>query len=304
MGRNKLRRAQRVKILLLGKSGQVGWELQRSLAPLGEVLAPGRSDVLCGDLSNPVGLAETVRAAKPDVIVNAAAYTAVDQAESDPEAARAINAVAPGVLAVEAARLGAILVHYSTDYVFDGSGDRPWSEDDDTAPLNVYGRTKREGEVAISNSGCRHAIFRTSWVYGSRGKNFARTILKFAGERERLTVVDDQFGVPTGADLLADATAHSIRSWTDGRDGIYHLVPDGVTTWHGYAELLCSFARSMGADLKVREIQAVPGSSFKTPAVRPSNSRLSNAKWKAAFGLHLPDWRPGVKRMLTEILGL
>jgi dTDP-4-dehydrorhamnose reductase len=291
-----------VKILLLGKSGQVGWELQRSLAVLGEVLSPGRSDELCGDLSNPIGLAETVRVAKPDVIVNAAAYTAVDQAESDPESAHAINAVGPGALALEAARSGALLIHYSTDYVFDGSGDQPWGEDDETAPLNVYGRTKREGEVAIRKSGCRHAIFRTSWVYASRGKNFARTILKFARERERLTVVDDQFGVPTGADLIADVTAHSIRSWTEGRDGIYHLVPDGVTTWHGYAEMLCSFARSHGADLKVREIQPVPGSTFKTPAVRPSNSRLNNTKCQATFGLHFPDWRPGVERMLAEIL--
>lgn len=291
-----------MKILLLGKSGQVGWELQRSLAPLGEVLAPGRSDALCGDLANLAGLAETVRATRPDVIVNAAAYTAVDQAESDPEAAQAINAAAPAALAAEAARSGALFIHYSTDYVFDGRGDRPWAEDDETDPLNVYGRTKRDGEAAIRAAGCRHAIFRTSWVYAARGKNFARTILKFAGERERLTVVDDQFGVPTGADLIADVTAHAIRSWTAERDGIYHLVPSGVTTWHGYAEHLCSFARSLGADLKVREIQPVPGSAFKTPALRPSNSRLNNAKCQAAFGLRLPDWRGGVERMLAEIL--
>ncbi|MCB2038840.1 MAG: dTDP-4-dehydrorhamnose reductase, partial [Ottowia sp.] len=201
-----------MKILLLGKNGQVGWELQRSLAPLGELVALDRQGApgLVGDVSDLEGLAATVRALRPQLIVNAAAHTAVDKAESEPDLARRLNAEAPAVLAREAAACGALLVHYSTDYVFDGSGERPWREDDATGPLGVYGRTKLEGEQAIAASGCRHLILRTSWVYAARGGNFAKTMLRLARERERLTVIDDQWGAPTGAELIADVTAQAV----------------------------------------------------------------------------------------------
>lgn len=298
-----------MKILLLGKNGQVGWELQRSLAPLGEVVAldfdsPGPHSA---DFSKPESLAATVQAVAPDVIVNAAAHTAVDKAESEPDLARAINATSPAVLAREAVARGAWLVHYSTDYVFDGSGSTPRSEDAPTGPLNVYGRTKLEGEEAIRASGCRHLLLRTSWVYGARGGNFARTMLKLAQEREALKVIDDQIGAPTGADLLADLTAHMIRAaCTDASlSGTYHAVAGGETSWHGYASHVIAYARSAGLPLKVREsaIEAVPTTAFPTPARRPLNSRLSTDKLRERFGLALPDWRPGVERMLTEVLG-
>ncbi|MBP5988459.1 MAG: dTDP-4-dehydrorhamnose reductase [Piscinibacter sp.] len=298
-----------MKILLLGKNGQVGWELQRSLAPLGEVVAldfdsPGP---LTADFSKPESLAATVRAVAPDVIVNAAAHTAVDKAESEPELARALNATSPAVLAREAAARGAWLLHYSTDYVFDGSGSTPRDEDAPTGPLNVYGQTKLEGEEAIRASGCRHLILRTSWVYGARGGNFARTMLKLAQEREALKVIADQIGAPTGADLLADLSAHMIRAArTDASlAGSYHAVAAGETSWHGYASHVIAFARTAGVPLKVAEgaIEAVPTSAFPTPARRPLNSRLSSAKLREHFGLVLPDWRAGVERMLTEVLG-
>ncbi|MDO9166328.1 MAG: dTDP-4-dehydrorhamnose reductase, partial [Rhodoferax sp.] len=227
-----------MKILLFGKNGQIGWELQRSLAPLGELIALDRHNAdRCGDLGNPQGLAATVQEVRPDVIVNAAAYTAVDKAESEPELAGTINALAPGVLAQEAARLGAWLVHYSTDYVFDGSGTRPWTEADTPAPLNVYGRTKLEGEQLIQAVGPQHLILRTSWVYAARGGNFAKTMLRLAQERERLTVIDDQFGAPTGAELVADVTAHAIRHLLKHPEdaGLYHLAAGGETSWCGYA---------------------------------------------------------------------
>lgn len=294
-----------MKILLFGKNGQVGWELQRSLAPLGEVVALGRSEGdLCGDFSNAAGVVESVRSVRPDVIVNAAAYTAVDKAESDLEMAETINASTPGAIAREAATLGALFVHYSTDYVFDGSKDRPWVENDPTGPLNVYGRTKLAGEEEIRQSGCRHWIFRTSWVYAARGKNFAKTILKLARERETLTVVSDQLGAPTGAELLSDVTALAIRTAADdGRfSGTYHLAAGGETSWHGYAQFLCDAARRAGLELRVREIQPVPASSFSTPARRPMNSRFDTSKLRSTFGLALPDWRVGVERMLAEIL--
>ena len=298
-----------MKILLLGKNGQVGWELQRSLAPLGELVAldfdsPGP---LSADFSKPESLASTVQAVAPDVIVNAAAHTAVDKAESEPELARAINATAPGILAREAAARGAWLVHYSTDYVFDGSGSTPRSEEAPTGPLNVYGQTKLEGEQAIRASGCRHLLLRTSWVYGARGGNFARTMLKLAQEREALKVIDDQIGAPTGADLLADLTAHMLRAARidDSLAGTYHAVAGGETSWHGYASHVIAFARAAGVPLKVGEgaIEAVPTTAFPTPARRPLNSRLATAKLRERFGLALPDWRAGVDRMLTEVTG-
>ncbi len=298
-----------MKILLLGKNGQVGWELQRSLATLGEVIAldfdsPGP---LSADFSRPESLAATVRAVEPDVIVNAAAHTAVDKAESEPALARAINAEAPAVLAREAAARGAWLLHYSTDYVFDGSGDAPRGEDAPTGPLNVYGLTKLEGEQAIRASGCRHLILRTSWVYGARGGNFARTMLKLAQERDQLRVIDDQIGAPTGADLLADLSALMLRTACSDASvaGTYHAVASGQTSWHGYASHVIDFARAAGVPVKVATgaIEAVPTSAFPTPAKRPLNSRLATARLRSRFGVVLPDWRHGVDRMLTEVLG-
>ena len=297
-----------MRILLLGKNGQVGWELQRSLAPLGELTALDRhgADGLCGDLGNPEGIAATVRAVQPQLIVNAAAYTAVDKAESEPELARRINAAAPAVLAREAAAGGALLVHYSTDYVFDGSGQRPWREDDATAPLSVYGQTKLEAEQAILASGCAHLILRTSWVYAARGGNFAKTMLRLAQERERLTVIDDQWGAPTGAELIADVSAHAIAQTRQqpGKAGIYHLAPAGETTWFQYAKHVIAQAQQAQAAIKIKatEILPIPTSAYPTPARRPHNSRLDTRKLQAAFGLSLPPWQRGVDRMLVEIL--
>ena len=298
-----------MKILLLGKNGQVGWELQRALAPLGDVIAldfdsPGP---LTADFSKPEALAATVSAVAPQIIVNAAAHTAVDKAESEPGFAHALNAAAPAVLAREAQACGAWLVHYSTDYVFDGSGTTPWVEDAPTGPLSVYGRTKLEGEQAIRASGCRHLILRTSWVYAARGGNFAKTMLKLARERDRLTVIDDQIGSPTGADLLADITAHVLRSAQQRPDvaDTYHAVAQGETSWHGYASHVIEFARAHGQAIKVAPgaIEPVPTSAFPTPAMRPNNSRMDTRKLRATFGLALPHWQAGVERMLTEVLG-
>ncbi|HEX5125209.1 MAG TPA: dTDP-4-dehydrorhamnose reductase [Rhodocyclaceae bacterium] len=298
-----------MKILLFGKGGQVGWELQRSLAPLGELIALDfDSTELCGDFTKIDSLAHTIRTVKPHVIVNAAAHTAVDKAESEPELARTINALAPRALAHEAAASGAWLVHYSTDYVFDGQGTRPWVESDVTGPLSVYGATKFEGEEAIRSSGCRHLIFRTSWVYAARGGNFAKTMLRLARERDRLTVIDDQIGAPTGADLLADVTAHAIRITALRPEvaGTYHLVAAGETSWHGYAAHVIEFARNAGQDIKVpcEAIERVPTSAFPTPARRPANSRMETRKLRETFGVTLPPWQVGVDRMLTEILGV
>jgi len=296
-----------MNIVLFGKSGQVGWELQRSLSVLGRVTALDfDSQEHCGDFANPDGIAQTVRALRPDIIVNAAAHTAVDKAESEPALAQLLNATTPGVLAGEAARLNAWLVHYSTDYVFDGSGTRPWVETDRPAPLSVYGRTKWEGEQRIQQSGAKHLILRTSWVYAARGANFAKTMLRLAQERERLTVIDDQWGAPTGADLLADVTAHALRHLQarpqDG--GLYHCVAAGETNWNLYAkEALAQAAIAQPAiKLKATEVAPVPTSAFPTPAARPHNSRLDTARLRNTFGLTLPPWQQGVARMLREIL--
>ena len=297
-----------MKILLLGKNGQVGWELQRALAPLGELVAldfdsPGP---LRADFSKPESLAATVRAVAPDIIVNSAAHTAVDKAESEPDLARALNATAPGVLAREAAATGAWLMHYSTDYVFDGSGSTPWTETSPTGPLSVYGATKLEGEEVIRASGCRHLIFRTSWVYAARGGNFAKTMLKLAKERDALTVIDDQVGSPTGADLLADLTAHALRAALVRPElaGTYHAVAQGETSWHGYARHVIEFARAAGQPIKVAAdaVRAVPTSAFPTPARRPGNSRMDTRKLRDSFGVALPSWQTGVERMLTEVM--
>lgn len=296
-----------MKILLLGKGGQVGWELQRSLAGLGEVVALDHDSTdLCGDFTQPEGLAQTVRRVQPQLIVNAAAHTAVDKAESEPELARLINATAPGVLAREAQSLGAWMVHYSTDYVFDGSGTRPWHESDTPAPLSVYGRTKLEGEQAVASACSRHLIWRTSWVYAARGGNFAKTMLRLAQERELLTVIDDQVGAPTGADLLADVTALALREVQRRPElaGLYHLSAAGETSWHGYAEHVLAHARITKPELpfKVREVRAVASNAFLTAARRPLNSRLDTTRLQTAFGLRLPPWQQGVDRMLDEIL--
>jgi dTDP-4-dehydrorhamnose reductase len=297
-----------MKILLLGKGGQVGWELQRALAPLGELVALDHdSTELHGDFSQPEALAGTVRSVRPDLIVNAAAHTAVDKAESEPALAEAINASAPGVLAREAAALGATLLHYSTDYVFDGSGDQARSEDAPTGPLSVYGRTKLAGEQAIQASGCRHLIFRTSWVFAARGGNFAKTMLRLAAEREQLKIIDDQIGAPTGAELLADVSAHALRRLAQQPElsGLYHLCAGGHTSWHGYAQHVIEWARAHGHPIKVAADQVLsqPTSAYPTPAQRPLNSRLDTRRCQHAFGVTLTPWQTGVERMLSEFLG-
>ena len=302
-----------MKILLLGKGGQVGWELQRALAPLGQIDAfdhdspgPAVAPHLSANFAKPDDLAGLVRALKPDVIVNAAAHTAVDKAESEPELARLLNATTPGAIAAEAARIGALLVHYSTDYVFDGSGDAPRQETAATAPLSVYGQTKLEGEQLIQSSGCRHLILRTSWVYAARGGNFAKTMLLLAAERDELKVIHDQIGAPTGADLLADITAHAILAVQRQPElaGLYHLVAGGETSWHEYARFVIEWARAKGVPLKVapEAVLSTPTSAYPTPAKRPLNSRLDTSKIQNAFGLTLPHWQRGVERMLTEII--
>lgn len=294
-----------MNILLLGKNGQVGWELQRSLAPLGELIALDRAgeDGLCGDLTDLEGLRRTISIAKPNIIINAAAYTAVDNAENDKVNTNIVNAQAPRVLAEEAQKIGAWLVHYSTDYVFDGSGNNAWEEKDESNPLSEYGRSKLAGEQAIENSGCRYLIFRTSWVFGSRGKNFAKTMLHLATERQTLSVINDQVGAPTSAALLADCTAHALLKAIRNPElaGLYHLAASGQTTWYEYANLVIDHARNIGKELLVTEIKPIGTLDYPTPAKRPYNSRLSTAKFRDSFDLVLPKWQQGVIRMLDEI---
>jgi dTDP-4-dehydrorhamnose reductase len=298
-----------MKLLLLGQNGQVGWELQRALAPLGELVGCDIDSPpeLRADFTRPEELAALVERVQPDVIVNAAAHTAVDKAEGEPDLARAINATAPGALARAAAARGALFVHYSTDYVFDGSGDAPRDEDAPTAPLSVYGRTKLEGEQQIRAAGGAHLILRTSWVYAARGGNFARTMLRLAAERDALSVIDDQVGAPTGAELLADVTAHAllrVRA-TPALGGTYHCVAAGVTSWHGYARFVIEAARAAGRPVKVAAdaIRPIPTSAYPTPAARPLNSRLATHKLQQAFGLVPPPWQRGVERVLAEWFG-
>ncbi len=293
-----------MNILLFGKNGQVGWELQRALAPLGRVVALDRNSTeYAGDLTDLDGIAATIKALAPDVIVNAAAYTAVDKAEADAALADCINHQAVAVMAQAAKPLGALLVHYSTDYVFDGSGDAAWVETDATAPLSVYGQSKLAGEYAILASGCAHLIFRTSWVYAARGNNFAKTMLRLAAAREQLNVISDQIGAPTGAELISDVTAHAIRATLNNPalGGVYHLAAAGETSWHGYAQFVIDTARAQGLAFKVNAIHPIPTTQYPTPATRPLNSRLNTEKLTAAFGLHLPAWHTGVARMLEEI---
>ncbi|QSB20821.1 dTDP-4-dehydrorhamnose reductase [Pseudomonas sp. 15A4] len=299
-----------MKILLLGKNGQVGWELQRALSVLGEVIALDRHPAstpygtLVGDLSDLAGLREAIRSVSPQVIVNAAAYTAVDKAESERELAHTINALASQAMAEEAKRLDALLVHYSTDYVFDGSGMKPWKETNAVAPVNYYGATKLEGEQLIVASGCKHLIFRTSWVYAARGNNFAKTMLRLAKDRASLNVIADQIGVPTGADLLADVAVAALQKALVNPElcGIYHLAPAGETSWHAYASYVIDFARAHGEVLAVDTISPIATTEYPTPASRPLNSRLATDKLRETFSLHLPDWQSGVTRMLMEAL--
>lgn len=296
-----------MRILLLGPNGQVGWELQRSLAPLGSIAALDRTvrQGLTGDLTRLDDLVQTVRHVQPDVIVNAAAYTAVDQAESEAEKARLINAEAPAVLAREARACRALLIHYSTDYVFDGSGSKPWSESDVPAPLNIYGSTKLAGERAIADSGCRHVIFRTSWVYAVRGKNFIHTVLRLASERSALQIVNDQYGAPTGAELIADITAHAIRraKVDPAVKGVLHLTARGGTSWHDYARYVIECARGLGWPLRVKDVdvKGVSTEEFPTPAPRPRNSQLNCYRLEGLLDVQLPSWQAGVERTLTEI---
>lgn len=293
-----------MNILLFGKTGQVGWELQRALAPLGNLVALDvHSTDYCGDFSNPEGIAETVRRIRPDVIVNAAAHTAVDKAESEVALAELLNATSVEAIAKAAAEINAWVIHYSTDYVFPGSGETPWRETDATAPLNVYGATKLAGENALKTHCAKHLIFRTSWVYAGKGNNFAKTMLRLAKERTELSVINDQYGAPTGAELLADCTAHAIRVALKDPEvaGLYHLVAGGTTTWYDYASLVFDEARKAGIELKLNKLNAVPTSAYVTPAQRPGNSRMNTEKFQKNFDLLLPHWEKGVKRMLTEL---
>ncbi|POZ19612.1 dTDP-4-dehydrorhamnose reductase [Lelliottia aquatilis] len=293
-----------MNILLFGKTGQVGWELQRALAPLGNVIALDvHSKDFCGDFSNPEGIAQTVRRIKPDVIVNAAAHTAVDKAESEQEFAQLLNATSVEAIAKAAAEIGAWVIHYSTDYVFPGDGETPWQETDATAPLNVYGQTKLDGEKALQAHCAKHLIFRTSWVYAGKGNNFAKTMLRLAKDRTELSVINDQVGAPTGAELLADCTAHAIRVAQAKPEvaGLYHLVASNTTTWYDYAALVFEQAREAGIELAIEKLNAVPTSAYPTPAKRPRNSRLNTEKFQRNFDLVLPSWEAGVKRMLAEL---
>jgi dTDP-4-dehydrorhamnose reductase len=296
-----------MKILLLGKNGQIGWELQRSLAPLGELVAYGHnpSQGLAIDLADPVAVRALIRDVEPDLIVNAAAYTAVDKAESEKELVDRVNAQSCLAMAHEAKALGAWLVHYSTDYVFDGQGSDPWKETDAVAPLNQYGLSKAAGEQAIIQSGCKYLIFRTSWVYAQRGNNFAKTMLRLARERDELNVVSDQVGAPTAADLIADVTVFAIQKAFARPElrGIYHLASQGETSWYSYAKYIIDFARANGEQMAVSTVTAVGSSAYPTPARRPMNSRLDTRKLRESFSIHLPSWQSGLDRVLGEILG-
>jgi dTDP-4-dehydrorhamnose reductase len=294
-----------LKILVTGKNGQVGFELRRALAPLGEVIAV---DHAACDLADADAIRELVRRVAPDVIVNPAAYTAVDKAESETDIASAVNAQAPGVLGDEAARLGALVVHYSTDYVFNGTKEGPYSETDQPDPQSVYGATKYAGERALAEANSRHLILRTSWVVGAHGGNFAKTMLRLASEREQLSVVADQFGAPTSAALLADLTAQLIRQYQrEGADkmsyGTYHVTASGETTWYDYARFVLEEALAAGKTLKVKPQAVTPltTAQYPTPAKRPANSRLDTSRFQDTFGLRLPPWQESVRHVLQQL---
>ena len=301
-----------MKILLLGKNGQVGWELQRALQPLGEMIALDRhinNQGDCGDVSNFEQINQTIARIQPNIVINATAYTAVDKAESEQLQNDLINHLAVKNLAEQCEHINALLVHYSTDYVFDGSGDVPWQEDNSTAPVNSYGQAKRDGEIAIEKTGVKFLNFRTSWVYASRGKNFIKTMLGLASTKEHLTIINDQHGVPTSAELIADVTAQALRYYLLKDEsakaslwGHYHLVPTGVTTWYDYAELIFNLAEQQGEKLTIQHVEPILTNNYPTPAKRPLNSRLNNEKIQARFELQLPDWKQGVAYTVTELL--
>ncbi|MEQ5754930.1 dTDP-4-dehydrorhamnose reductase [Providencia rettgeri] len=293
-----------MKILLLGKNGQVGWELQRALSPLGELIALDRnSKNYCGDLSKPQEIAQTILKLQPDVIVNAAAYTAVDKAETEPELARQINSETVKIIAECAQNIGALLIHYSTDYVFSGEDGHYWNEDDQTSPLNTYGQTKLEGEQHIQNHCSNYLILRTSWVYSVFGQNFAKTILDLAKNREKLSVINDQYGAPTGAELIADSTAIALVKTIQHREnsGIYHLVSSGETNWYEYAKLVIEEAKKNDIELSLQELNSIPATDYPLPAKRPYNSRMNNTKFSKTFCCELPNWKVGVIRMVKEL---
>ena len=294
-----------MKILLLGKNGQVGWELQRSLAPLGEVISLDRNGLnqWCGDLSKPDQIYQTIVDIAPNVVVNASAYTAVDLAETEQDMANLINYVAVGKIAEACAQIKALLVHYSTDYVFDGEGVSVFNEADALKPLNIYGKTKALGEQAIQNAQCNYLIFRTSWVFAQKGKNFLKTMLTLSQQREELSIIDDQIGAPTSAELIADVSAHAIvqtlRDQT--KIGIYHLVASGETSWFEYANYIFEQAKNLGVNLAIQQVNPIPTAAYPTPAKRPHNSRLNNQKIQHAFQIYLPDWKVHVQRTVIEV---
>lgn len=298
-----------MKILLLGKNGQVGFELDRSLQPLGQVYALDRhsnADGLCGDVANFDAMTHAFDQIRPDIVVNGAAYTAVDKAETDTVQAELINHLAVKHLAELAKQHQALLIHYSTDYVFDGTGETAWTEEDSTGPINVYGQTKRQGELALEQSGANFINLRTSWVYGTHGNNFIKTMLNLGASRETLGIIADQIGSPTGASLIADITAQIIRQYqlnpTSIEMGHYHLAARGECSWYDYAKFIFDVAREMGADLMVKQVNAIGTADYPTPAKRPHNSRLNTSKLQRNFSLHLPHWQQGVRQVLGELI--
>lgn len=293
-----------MKIVLLGKNGQVGWELQRALSPLGELIALDRSsNEYCGDLTKPIDLARTIISIKPDVIVNAAAYTAVDKAEEEKELAQQVNGDAVKMIAKCAQEIGALLIHYSTDYVFSGVGTHFWNEDDKVSALNAYGRTKLSGEKYIQECCSNYLILRTSWVYSTFGHNFAKTILNLAKNKEKLSIINDQYGAPTSAELIADCTVIALMQTINNEDkcGIYHLVASGTTNWYEYSQLIIKEAKSNGIKLALNKIDGIPAINYPLPARRPYNSRMNNEKFKKTFNVELPDWKVGIVRLIKEL---
>lgn len=289
------------KILILGAQGQVGWELRRTLAPLGTVVALHQHEL---DLACPKEIPEKLKKFQPDIIVNAAAYTAVDNAEKEAELAMQINGISPGILAEEAKRLGAILIHYSTDYVFDGKASSPYLEESKTHPLNTYGKSKLQGEDAITASGCQHLIFRTSWVYGSRGKNFLLTMLKLGKERKELHIVNDQIGAPTWCRMIAEATAHILVKVAESRStkwGIYNLTSTDHTTWQGFAEAIFQEAETRWPGFQPPRITGIPTEAYPTPALRPKYSLLSPKKTHETFNISMPSWKNSLSLCMDEI---
>lgn len=295
-----------MKILLLGKNGQVGWELQRSLAPLGEIIALDRNGLngWCGDLTQSEKIYQTILDISPDVVVNASAYTAVDLAETDHDVADIVNHISVAKIAEACLNVKALFVHYSTDYVFNGGGQAAFCEDDIVAPLNVYGQTKALGEQAIIASHCNHLIFRTSWVFAEKGKNFLKTMLSLAQQREELSIIDDQVGAPTSAELIADVTAHTVIQTLQNTSkvGVYHLVASGETSWFDYAQYVFEQAENIGLSLTVKKVNPIATTAYPTPAKRPHNSRLNNQKIQQTFHLVMPEWKAHVKRTVTELL--